>query len=183
MIMRKLILAAVLVIACSVSSSAQSGYAIKAPTGYQGHLEHENIFFPNSHNGMAFSTTHGFYYSDNVFVGLGLSVNLYDEDGMSMVPFYASAKYLFNPVAKVSPTLQMRLGSFLYEDDVNPYTDLALGLRFASHHDFAFSLMLSGTYLGSFSYGRGYYDSHSGEYSIEKTEYPFSFSLRIGIEW
>lgn len=156
---------------------------IKAPEGYQAHLEQENIFLRNGDTGTAFSTTHGFYYTDNTFVGLGFGLDFFG-DGEVVAPFYASAKYLFSPNAKVSPTAQMRMGSYINSDRSKPYFDLALGLRFASSRDFAFSILVAGSYYSPYNRTDSYYDNIADRWIDSTIKRDLSgISMRIGIEW
>ena len=154
---------------------------VRVPSGYQGHIEYSNVFFlEDSKTGMSLSTTHGFFYSDNMFVGLGIGVLVAPED--TYVPVFASAKYIFNPYGKkVSPTIQMRMGSF-FNDGAKPYLDGALGLRFASNHDFAFSILVGGSYLAPIEYCEWDYD-RNGDYRVDVKRNLSCLSLRMGIEW
>ncbi len=156
---------------------------IKAPEGYQGHLEQSNIFMKDGNTGTGFATTHGFYYTDNTFVGLGFGLNFLG-DGEVVAPFYASCKYLFQPEAKVSPTFQMRMGSYFNNERAKPYIDAAIGLRFASNRDFAFSILVAGSYYNPYKSTDSYYDSVNNNYVERSVTYdPTSISIRMGIEW
>ncbi len=154
---------------------------VRVPSGYQGHLEYSNVYFlEDGKTGMSLSTTHGFFYTENMHVGLGLGVLVAPED--SYVPIFASAKYIFRPVGKkISPTIQMRMGSF-FDEGAKPYADAALGFRFASDHDFAFSILMAGSYFAPIDTYE-YVNDRNGGYSIEGKRNLSCLSLRMGIEW
>lgn len=155
---------------------------VKIPEGYQGHIEQENIYhFSTQDVAIGLSTTHGFFYTPHMFVGLGLGLHIAEDD--VIVPFFTSAKYIFNNYKKISPTMQLRLGSYA-SDGVGAYGDLAFGLRFASNKDFAFSILIAGSYYSPKDVTEWYYDDRTNSsYSVnEKIDYS-GISLRIGIEW
>lgn len=182
--MRKMILvAAMAIVGANSFNSAMAENNIKAPEGYQAHLEQSNTFLKNGDTGTGFSTTHGFYYTENTFVGLGFGLNFYG-DGEVVAPFYASAKYLLTPTSKVSPTVQMRMGSYINQEGSKPYFDFAAGLRFASSRDFAFSVLLAGSYFHPYNREHDYYDTSTDKWvtTIDKRDLS-GISLRIGIEW
>lgn len=164
-------------------TDAKAEVNIKAPEGYQAHLEQSNIFMLDGNTGVGFATTHGFYYTDNTFVGLGVGLNFVGEDEV-VAPFYASLKYLFNPTAKVSPTIQTRVGSYFNSDRAKPYLDLAAGLRFASNRDFAFSILVAGSYYNPYVLEHDVYDCTTDRHLRWTSNYdPSGISVRIGIEW
>lgn len=192
--MKKMIFAAALLSLVAVKSFAQAGSqdirerqmaiqnGVKIPDGYQGHIEQENIYhFSTQDVAIGLSTTHGFFYTPHMFVGLGLGLHIAEDD--VIVPFFTSAKYIFNNYKKISPTMQLRLGSYASEG-VGAYGDLAFGLRFASNKDFAFSILLAGSYYSPKDETNWYYDDRTNtSYSVtEKLDFS-GISLRIGIEW
>jgi hypothetical protein len=166
-----------------IDKGSLKAYSVRVPSGYQGHLEYSNLFYLKGGTSMSIATTHGFYYSPNMFIGLGLGLHIAPDN--VFVPVFASAKYIFNYTTRVSPAIQMRMGSFTNEDGVKPYCDMSMGLRFASERDFAFSIQLCGSYFAPFNSTRGsYWDETSNRYvtTTEKVELS-NVGLRLGIEW
>ena len=130
---------------------------------------------------MEISTTHGFFYTTNMFVGLGIGFHVAPSD--VYVPVYASAKYIFVPYARISPTLQCRMGSF-FSEGAKPYGDLSLGLRFASDHDFAFSIQACASYFAPFDNNESYWDVTTDKYINKTSRINLScVGIRLGIEW
>ncbi len=170
-----------------ISANAQSYVvtdkgAVRVPSGYQGHIEYSNLFYLNDGGtAMDISTTHGFYYTPNMFVGLGFGVHVAPDDGF--VPVFASAKYIFNSATRISPTLQMRMGSFFHEG-AKPYGDASFGLRFASDKDFAFSIQACASYYAPFDQTDYKWDYTLQREITETTRVNLSsVGIRLGIEW
>lgn len=181
--MKKLLFAIAMLAVPALVSAQNNVEGVRVPSGYQAHIEYSNVFFLNDgKTGMSLTTTHGFFYTSNMHVGLGIGVIVAPQD--TYVPVFTSAKYIFQPVGKkISPTAQMRLGSFFYEG-AKPYADLALGLRFASERDFAFSILLAGSYYAPFDVEDWVYDPVTDRSNMTVEERNLScISLRVGIEW
>ncbi len=166
-----------------ITSNAQNTVVngVRVPGGYQGHIEYSNLFYYDGGTAMEVSTTHGFFYTSNMYVGLGIGFHVSPKD--VFVPVYAAAKYVFNPVAKSSPTLQFRMGSF-FNEGAKPYGDLSFGLRFASDRDFAFSIQACGSFYAPFDHATGEYDNVKQTW-VDTTERVnlSSIGIRLGIEW
>lgn len=156
--------------------------AVRVPSGYQGHIEYSNLFYlEDGGTAMDISTTHGFYYTPNMFVGLGFGVHVAPDDGF--VPVFASAKYIFNSTSRISPTIQMRMGSF-FNEGAKPYGDLSLGLRFASEKDFAFSIQACASYYAPFDQTDYRWDYNLQAEIVETSRIHLScVGIRLGIEW
>ena len=178
----KKIFVSLLFAAVALSSNAQTENGVRIPSGYQGHIEYSNLFYlQGGGTAMDISTTHGFFYTSNMFVGLGIGVHVAPEGGY--VPIYAAAKYVFNDRSKISPTLQMRLGSF-FNEGAKPYGDLSFGLRFASDRDFAFSIQACASYYAPFDEVDSYWDYNGDTYVTTTTRMNISsVGIRLGIEW
>ena len=146
------------------------------PNGYQGFLEESNSwhFDQNMATTIQLSTTHGFYFNNHIYAGLGLGLE-FNSDHFLM-PFYTNLRYIFINKSAVSPFISMRLGSFV-SNNMGAYGDLALGVRFSSKRDFAVSVLVSGTYYDKITYES--YDYYQESYKVN----PFGISLRMGIEW
>ena len=155
---------------------------VRVPSGYQGHIEYSNLFYlEDGGTAMDISTTHGFYYTSNMFVGIGIGVHVAPDDGF--VPVFASAKYIFNPRTRISPTIQMRMGSF-FNEGAKPYGDLSLGLRFASDRDFAFSIQACASYYAPYDKTEYTWDYITERELSTTTRINLScVGLRLGIEW
>jgi hypothetical protein len=157
------------------------------PNGYQGFLEESNCwhFDKNMPTTIQLSTTHGFYFNDHIYAGIGVGLE-FNNDYLLM-PFYTNVRYVFFNKKAVSPFVSMRLGSFI-SDNMGAYGDLALGVRFSSKKDFAVSVMVAGTYYDKLHYDY-YYNEHydeQGEWHYEYMEKDINssgISLRVGIEW
>ena len=179
----KKILFSLLFAAMAFGANAQEVVnGVRVPSGYQGHIEYSNLFYVNGfETGMDLSTTHGFYYTPNMFVGLGIGLHV--APGDAYVPIYAAAKYIFNYRTKVSPTLQMKMGSF-FNEGAKPYVDLSFGFRFASDRDFAFSIQACGSFYAPFNETESYWDSVTDKYiTTSERKNLSSIGLRLGIEW
>jgi hypothetical protein len=179
----KKIIVSLLFAAMAFSASAQDVInGVRVPSGYQGHIEYSNLFYiKGGGTAMDLSTTHGFYYTPNMFVGIGIGVHA--APGDAFVPIYAAAKYIFNYKTKVSPTLQMKMGSF-FSEGAKTYGDLSFGLRFASDRDFAFSIQACASYYTPFDLVDEYWDYNTNSYTTTTTRMNLScVGLRLGIEW
>ena len=99
------------------------------------------------------------------------------------MPVYTAVKYNFGYSKTVTPTIQVRLGSYLSEDP-GTYADLAVGVRFGSKRDFAVNIMLTGTFYEGMKYQTSYWDDVTGSVVYDtKTFNPSGIGLRVGIEW
>lgn len=156
------------------------------PNGYQGFLEESNSwhFDQNLATTIQLSTTHGFYFNDHIYAGLGLGVEF--NSNLFLMPFYTNFRYIFINKSAVSPFISLRLGSYV-SSNMGAYGDLALGVRFSSKRDFAVSVLVAGTYYDKIT--REYYDEFVDNQDIWHNEWvvrqinPSGISLRIGIEW
>ncbi len=176
--MKKLIVIAAAMLLVAFTASAQK--SIREPSGYAGMVEEENTFHLNGEaTSIAVSTTHGVYYTPNVFVGLGLAFE--GSGDYFIMPIFASTRYVFNEHSKVSPMFSARLGSYV-GDDLGAYGEAGIGLRFASSSKFAFALSLVGKYISDLEYEDGHW---SGDTYINSKEIK-NFSgvgIRFSIEW
>lgn len=156
----------------------------RIPSGYQGFLEQGNTYAFNGDEGVnttGFSTTHGFYFGGHTFVGVGLAMIWGDE--YFAMPIYTSVKYIFRTGKVMSPFVQLRLGSCV-SDDIGTYSDMAVGLRFASKRDFAVNVMLAGTYVEPLmKETTTHYYSDGSVRSDEWNVKPSGIGFRVGIEW
>ncbi len=181
---------AILLVVClfcasvSFAQSNQDNY--KAPSGYQGFLEQGNgiTFGKNSTSMFMLSTTHGCHINPNLYLGAGFSFSWNDE--YVLFPLYTAFRY--NVLQKkISPVMQIRLGSYLGEGG-GQFGDLSVGLRFGTSRDFAFSVTLAGTYFEPFEESRyiEYFDADGSwlGYAYESEKINLSnISLRFCIEW
>lgn len=176
---------ALFAVTCAVSAQEVNQFGVRIPSGYQGNVEYSNLFyFKDGKTGMMISTTHGFFYTSNLFVGMGIGIHVAPDD--TYVPVFAAAKYVVNH-KKISPVAQFRMGSF-FTEGAKPYMDVAFGLRFASDKDFAFSIMAAGSYYSPFTIVNNEYnyDPSTGlsGYTTTYEKYNLScLSIRLGIEW
>ena len=175
--MKKLVLTLVMAF-FAITTFAQTENNTRVPSGYQGFLEEGNTwhFDGNMHTTMQLSTTHGFYFNGNFYVGMGIAVE-WNRD-YTLVPIYTNLRYVFFNDKPVSPILSLRLGSFMGED-MGAYGDLGVGVRFASKRDFAVSVLLAGTYYDKVE--GGFY-TPEGNWQAGKVS-PSGISVRVGIEW
>jgi len=179
----KKILVSLLFAAMAYTAGAQEVVnGVRVPSGYQGHIEYSNLFYVSgSGTAMDITTTHGFFYTSNMFVGLGMGFHVAPEG--AYFPIFAAAKYVFNNTAKISPTLQLRMGSF-FQEGAKPYGDLSFGFRFASDHDFAFSIQACGSFYAPFDEVDDHWDQNLSTYYTTTTRINLSsVGLRLGIEW
>lgn len=181
--MKKTVLSIVALLAVMVSF-AQENSAVRIPSGYQGFLEQGPglMFLDDMNSSVSFSTTHGFYFNENVFVGVGVSFD--GGNGFFGMPLYTALKYNFSYSNKVTPTIQLRLGSYV-GDNVGAYGDLAFGLRFGTSRDFAINVMAAASFFSKYTVETDrMWNSTNHLYEYVYKEYnPSSIGLRIGIEW
>jgi hypothetical protein len=183
-IMKKLLFTIALF--CGMTVYAQQE-GVRVPSGYQGFLEEGNCwhFTKDLSSTISLSTTHGFYFNGNMYVGVG--VGLERNTDFTLFPFYASMRYLFTNQKAVSPVVGVRIGSYTSSYNTGGYADLAIGVRFASKRDFAVNLMLAASYLDKVEYeiSEYEYDILGNRITkwIPKEANPTGISLRIGIEW
>lgn len=185
--MKKVLLTVVmLIMAVSVFAQEQESQ-FRVPNGYQGFLEYGNnwtVFNKETPNTIGLSTTHGFYFNNHYYAGIGIGIDFCGD--FALVPIYGNFRYVILNNSTVSPFLSLRLGSYVSEK-VGAYGDFAFGVRFASKKDFAVSMMVAATYYDKMKYNEwedyqnedGYWQGHE----VEKIYNPASVSLRIGIEW
>lgn len=155
----------------------------KTPSGYHGFLEQGSYFrlSDDMNTTVGVSTTHGFYFNSNTFVGVGMGVE--GGNGFFAVPFFTAVKYNFNHNKMVSPTAQLRLGSYL-GDKSGTYADMAIGLRFASSRNFAINVMLTGSLLTNGLKEVEVWNDKYGWFDYgEEIIQPSGLGLRVGIEW
>ena len=165
----------------SFAMMAQEETTIRVPSGYQGFLEQGSTYrlADNANTTIGVSTTHGFYFSGHTFVGIGLGIE--GGDDFFAMPVYTAVKYNFGYSKTVTPTIQVRLGSYI-SDDPGTYADLAVGIRFGSKRDFAVNIMLTGTFYEVMKYQSSSFYDNGVVYDI-KTVNPSGVGLRVGIEW
>ena len=179
--MKKSILTIVLAV-FAITAFAQD--QVRIPSGYQGFLEYGNtwhVFDKEMPNNINLSTTHGFYFSEHIYAGIGIAFD-FNSDRL-IVPVYANMRYVFVNNKTVSPVLSMRLGSFM-ASNMGAYGDLGFGVRFASKRDFALSVMVAGTYYDKIKDNDSYYNHTTQTYEDHQIIMnPSGISLRIGIEW
>ncbi len=173
--MKKMILIVAAISLLATTATAQK--SIRVPHGYAAMVEQENTFhFSDSPTSIALSMTHGAYYSDNVYVGLGFGIE--GNEDYAIMPLFASTRYIFNGHSKVSPMFTARLGSYV-GDDLGAYGEAGAGLRFASSSKFAFALSIVGKYIS----GLEYCDYSSGSVCTVKNNSLSGVGIRFSIEW
>lgn len=141
---KTILIVAMLVMALGLS--AQEEKKISIPSGYRAFIEEENSMqlVSKEHSLIGVGTTHGFYMNEHCFVGLGFTMIGNESD--FLMPIYAAVRYNFGYKSNVTPVLSLRAGSYLSES-TGLYADLGFGVRFASKHHFAISVMLTGTFF------------------------------------
>ena len=182
--MKKITLITLLILACAPMMRAQEN-KVRVPSGYQGFLEQGNSFrvADKFSSAISLSTTHGFYFGQHTFVGIGIGVE--GNNDFTVVPVYTALKYNFNYTHQATPTFQVRVGSFI-ADAVGSYCDLAFGVRFGSARDFAPNVLLTGTLYSNCEREKWIPSTVTDDYygTYETYNYnPSSVGLRIGIEW
>lgn len=165
-------------------SVPQENAAVRIPSGYQGFIDQGPAlrFMEDWSSSICVSTTHGFYFSENVYVGVGVSFE--GNNDLFVMPLYTALKYNFSYSTKVAPTVQLRIGSYL-GNNIGTYGDLAFGLRFGSSRDFAINVMVAASYFSKYTERESYVwdnTTHTYDY-VTKDVNPSSIGLRLGIEW
>lgn len=171
----------------AINSFAQEEVTPKyVPNGYQGFFEEGNAwhFDKNMPTTVQISTTHGFYFNDCIYAGLGVGWEFNSD--YFLMPFYTNLRYVFINNKSISPIVSLRLGSYI-SSNMGAYGDLAVGVRFASIKGFAVSVLVTGSYYDKLDYSytvetvddQGYWHYNTVEDKIN----PSGISLRVGIEW
>ena len=145
---------------------------VNIPAGYHGYLEQSQLFrLADGGKAMTgISTTHGVFIDSKTFVGIGFGIE--GGNRFFAVPIFTAVRYNFSYKRPMTPTVQLRMGSYI-SGDLGIYTDLAVGLRRCSISGFGINVMLTGTY-------------YSGEYYLinRNVKYnPSSIGIRVGFEW
>ena len=159
---------------------------VRIPEGYRGSLELTNSwhFDEKMPATIQVSTTHGVFLNEHIYAGLGAAMEW--NANYRFFPIYVNARYVFLSRSKVNPFVSMRLGSYIREN-MGAYGDLAIGARFATKTDLAFSIMVVGTYYSKIKYN--YYESYIDSFGYSHTEYlegkinPSGIAVRVGFEW
>lgn len=160
---------------------------VRIPGGYQGFVEMGNTlwhFDENVSGTLHFSTTHGCYFNEHIYAGLGIAYE-WNHD-IDLVPIFANVRYVFLSRSVVSPIVSLRLGSYL-GDNIGAYGDLAIGARFASKRDFAVCVLLAGTYYDKIT--RNFYEEwvdaqgYWHHETLERKISPSGIALRVSVEW
>lgn len=186
--MKKVFFSIVMMLAVSVSFAQdidvpQEKGAVKTPSGYQGFVEQGPAlrFMEDWKSSISVSTTHGFYFNGNTYVGVGVSFE--GNNDMFVMPLFTALKYNFTYNKKVTPSLQIRVGSYV-GDNVGTYGDFAFGFRFGSSRDFAINVMAAASFFSNYKSKGGRWDSALQSYVYDsRTINQSSLALRIGIEW
>lgn len=180
--MKQFFLITIILLTANISI-AQEEMVVKTPSGYQGFLEQGNSYRLADDNTyiVGFSTTHGFYFGNNTFVGIGVAFE--GGEDFFAVPIFTAVKYNFSYRKNITPTIQVRVGSYI-SDNVGPYADFALGLRFGSKRDFAVNVMLTGSYYVNAKQHKNIYNTATSTYEdIYTPVNPSGIGIRLGIEW
>ena len=159
---------------------------VRIPEGYRGSLELTNSwhFDENMPATIQLSTTHGVFLNEHIYAGLGAAFE-WNADYL-FVPIFANARYVFLSCSRVNPFVSLRLGSYIREN-MGAYGDLAIGARFATKSDLAFSIMVVGTYYSKIKYN--YSESYIDAFGYMHTEYlegkinPSGIGVRVCFEW
>jgi hypothetical protein len=159
---------------------------VRIPEGYRGSLELTNSwhFDENMPATIQLSTTHGVFLNEHLYAGLGAAIEWNAQYGL--LPIYANVRYVFMSRSVVNPFVSMRLGSYIREN-MGAYGDLAIGARFATKTDLAFSIAVVGTYYSKIKYN--YYESYVDALGYMHSEYvegkinPSGIAVRVGFEW
>ncbi|MBP9990114.1 MAG: hypothetical protein KBT45_01625 [Bacteroidales bacterium] len=176
-------LLSIIAFVCLISFSVKAQDSrVAVPSGYQGFLEYGTNYCPMEETtAIEFSTTHGCFFTDKAYIGMG--IGLEGSDDWFLVPIFVTLKYNFTYNKPVTPTAQIRLGSYL-GDEFGAYGDVAFGLRFGTKRDFACNLMLVCSLFQPMMEEYYSYDYVTGlDYYTQRNTYPSGFGIRFGIEW
>lgn len=113
---------------CRYHGSVDVGWGMMFPANESG----SNALF-------AFTTTHGWQLTDNVFVGAGVGASVMPTTKRTIFPAYATMKYDFRPDSKVAPIVALRLGR-LHGRAMNFATAMA-GVRLSEKQHLRWNLM------------------------------------------
>ena len=126
-------------------------------------------------NLLELSTSHGYQFNPQIYVGGGIAVHSYLDYKATAVPFFANFRYDFFD-KKISPFFDFKLGYSFTNDVEGLYVSPTLGARFALTNNLAVNVGLGYTYQGIS--GKDYDDYYSD------SSVSFSgISLKCGIEF
>ena len=185
--MRKLLLSfVIMLLAMGAMAQNDEKTGVRIPEGYRGSFDFSNHWHvdENMPATMQFSTTHGVFLNEHIYTGLGFAFEWNAQ--YVFVPMYVNVRYVFMSHSIVNPFVSMRVGSYI-RGNMGAYGDLAIGARFATRTDLAFSIMLVGTYYSKIKYD--YYDSfvdvlgHAHNEYVEGKINPSNIGVRVSFEW
>lgn len=166
--MKKIIITLILVVMCNCMVHSKEPSA-----GYRGFIEWDNSFGPvdyrHSENILdwiiytGISTSHGYQFNNNLYLGAGLDVSIGNPG--SMVPVFADFRY-DRAFGKFTPFGDIRIGYNL-AGNRGLYLSPTIGYRFNWGRKAAFNIGLGVTLLGD--------QEHDCVYNI--------FSARLGFDF
>lgn len=159
---------------------------VRIPEGYRGFYELSDYwhFDENMPATIQLSTTHGVFLNEHIYAGIGIAFERNAQ--YLLVPVYTNVRYVFMSRSIVNPFVNLRIGSYIREN-MGAYGDLAIGARFATRTDLAFSVMAVGTYYSKIKYN--YYDSYVDAMGYMHSELvegkinPSGIGVRVCLEW
>lgn len=179
------ILMAVLAAMLPAVQAQEEKPAVRIPSGYRAFVQQETLYRLTKddykHRIMGVTTTHGFYFNDHCYIGIGFG--FVGGEKFFTMPIFTSFMWNMSYSSAVSPLLQLRVGSYL-GDGNGSYGDLGFGLRFASKKRFAVNVMAVFSFFEETTVDDDYFDSSTGYYVYGQKPYnPTSAGLRLGIEF
>jgi len=177
--LRYIIIATIFFAISGILQAQENGASVNKPSGYRCFIQHEinyRMLEDENVSGGAISNTHGFYFNENCYVGLGFGF-VYGKHTFCM-PIYTTLSWNISYSSNVSPLVQVRVGSYI-SSDPGTYADLGFGVRFASKKRFAVTVMATGCFYDKLT--ASYYDT-ALKADVEKKYKPLSAGIRIGVE-
>ena len=90
---------------------------VDVPSGYRGFLEYSTSYCPiDGLTAIELSTTHGCYFTDNAFIGMGIGFE--GSGDWFLMPIFVTLKYNFSYLLQLK-LLQVNLGKFPHPSTYN----------------------------------------------------------------
>ena len=183
--MKKIIFAIAALAAMLPAVRAQEEAPVRIPSGYRAFVQQETLYrlekTDDKRSMMGITTTHGFYFNDHCYIGIGFG--FVGGNGFFAMPVFTSLMWNMSYSSSVSPLMQVRLGSYL-GDGNGAYGDFGLGVLFGSKKRFAVNVMAVFSFYEETTVEERTYDAALGYHIYNKKDFnPTSAGLRIGIEF
>lgn len=152
-------------------------------TGYRGFVDLGYSFGVGDYNvdRLEFSTSHGYQFSPNFYLGVGAGLNYFHDGEVASVPLFANPRVDFS-TGQISPFIDLKVGYTVSEYVEGFYLAPSVGVRFDIQNNKGINLSLGYTmqkaeaYYDYYDYN-GYYSSYYGNVNIG------AITLKLGLDF